>query len=139
MKCIKDQEVSVINKTLLKQKVEVDENGLKGSLTISRVRKYQPYADNIKINGKTPENWEIEILFNGKLKGKLDKLEWFSSEILDKKNVSKIRVNKIIKRNLVKILQRIFLIRTIKELGIGKIEVQDNGKNHDQENTRLIL
>ena len=26
MKCIKDQEVSVINKTLLKQKVEVDEN-----------------------------------------------------------------------------------------------------------------
>ena len=121
MKCIKDQEVSVINKTLLKQKVEVDENGLKGSLTISRVRKYQPYADNIKINGKTPENWEIEILFNGKLKGKLDKLEWFSSEILDKKNVSKIRVNKIIKRKLYNFVETRLLFWGISDFKIKKV------------------
>jgi hypothetical protein len=121
MKCIKDQEVSVINKTLLKQKVEVDENGLKGSLTISRVRKYQPYADNIKINGKTPENWEIEILFNGKLKGKLDKLEWFSSEILDRKNVSKIRVNKIIKRKLYNFVETRLLFWGISDFKIKKV------------------
>ena len=121
MKCIKDQEVSVINKTLLKQKVEVDDNGLKGFLTISRVRKYQPYADNIKINGKTPENWEIEILFNGKLKGKLDKLEWFSSEILDKKNVSKIRVNKIIKRKLYNFVETRLLFWGISDYKIKKV------------------
>lgn len=121
MKCIKDQEVSVINKTLLKQKVEVDENGLKGSLTISRVRKYQPYADNIKINGKTPENWEIEILFKGKLKGKLDKLEWFSSEILDRKNVSKIRVNKIIKRKLYNFVETRLLFWGISDFKIKKV------------------
>lgn len=121
MKCIKDQEVSVINKTLLKQKVEVDENGLKGSLTISRVRKYQPYADNIKINGKTPENWEIEILFKGKLKGKLYKLEWFSSEVLDRKNVSKIRVNKIIKRKLYNFVETRLLFWGISDFKIKKV------------------
>ena len=121
MKCIKDQEVSVINKTLLNQKVEVDENGLKGSLTISRVRKYQPYTDNIKINGKTPENWEIEILFKGKLKGKLDKLEWFSSEILDRKNVSKIRVNKIIKRQLYNFVETRLLFWGISDFKIKKV------------------
>lgn len=121
MKCIKDQEVSVINKTLLKQKVEIDENGLKGSLTISRVRKYQPYADNIKINGKTPENWEIEIIFNGLLKGKLDKVEWFSSEILERKNVSKIRVNKIIKRKLYNFVETRLLFWGISDYKIKKV------------------
>lgn len=121
MKCIKDQEVSVLNKTLLKQKVEVDVDGLKGSLTISRVRKYQPHADNIKINGKTPENWEIEITFNGLLKGKLDKVEWFSSVILERKNVSKIRVNKIIKRKLYNLVETRLLFWGIYDYKIKKV------------------
>lgn len=121
MKCIKDQEVSIINKTLPKQKVEVDDDGLKGSMTISKVRKYQPYADNIKINGRTPENWEIEIIFNGLLKGKLDKVQWFSSEVLGRKEVSKIRVNKIIKRKLYNFVESRLLFWGISDYKIKKV------------------
>jgi hypothetical protein len=121
MKCIKDQEVSIINKTLPKLKVEVDDDGLKGSMTISKVRKYQPYADNIKINGRTPENWEIEIIFNGLLKGKLNKVEWFSSEVLERKEVSKIRVNKIIRRKLYNFVESRLLFWGISDYKIKKV------------------
>jgi len=120
MKCIKDQEVSIINQTLPKQKVVIDDRGLRGTLTISKVRKYNPYP-NILIGGKSPESWEIEITFEGKIFAKVDKTEWLTSEVLQMNNVSKIRVNKVLKRKLGNYIERRLMFWGISDYKTKKV------------------
>ena len=63
---------------------------LKGSFTIKNFRKY-------------PIRHEVDIEFKGELKastGIYSGSKWHNSEILDKKGISKIKVNKLIKRNI---------------------------------------
>jgi hypothetical protein len=92
-KCISDDDSKVINKSLKKfSKREIDSfnDRLRGSFTIVGFRKYQ-------------FNNEVDIEFNGDLCARTNSFvdtEWFKSDIYGKKGISKIKVNKLIKRSI---------------------------------------
>ena len=93
MKMINDDESKTINKLIKKfpkENVCSNNSRLRGSFTITRFRKY----------GLTHE---VDIEFHGEIFARtcsLDESSWLKSDILNQKNVSKIKVNKMIKRNL---------------------------------------
>jgi hypothetical protein len=92
-KCISDDDSKVINKSLKKfSKREIDSfnDRLRGSFTIVGFRKYQ-FTN------------EVDIEFNGDLCARTNSFvdtEWFKSDIYGKKGISKIKVNKLIKRSI---------------------------------------
>ena len=90
-KCISDDDSKVIKKSLKKfskREIASFNDRLRGSFTIVGFRKYQ------FIN-------EVDIEFNGEICARhssLAVLTWFKSDIYNQKGVSKIKVNKLIKR-----------------------------------------
>jgi hypothetical protein len=94
-KCISDDDSKVIKKSLKKfskREIASFNDRLRGSFTIVGFRKYQ------FIN-------EVDIEFNGEICARhssLAVLTWFKSDIYNQKSVSKIKVNKLIKRAIFK-------------------------------------
>jgi hypothetical protein len=94
-KCISDDDSKVIKKSLKKfSKKEILplNDRLRGSFTIVGFRKYQ------FIN-------EVDIEFNGEISARTNSysnFEWFKSDIYGKKGISKIKVTKLIKREIFK-------------------------------------
>jgi hypothetical protein len=94
-KCISDDDSKVIKKSLKKfskREIASFNDRLRGSFTIVGFRKYQ------FIN-------EVDIEFNGEICARhssLAVLTWFKSDIYNQKGVSKIKVNKLIKRAIFK-------------------------------------
>lgn len=90
---IKDDESKRINKLIKKfpsATIYSNNERLRGSFTIKRFRKYGLMH-------------EVDIEFNGEIFARtsiLDEFSWLKSDIISKKNVSKIKVNKLIKRHL---------------------------------------
>lgn len=90
-----DDESKRINKLIKKfpaATVYPNNERLKGSFTITRFRKYGFIH-------------EVDIEFNGEIFARtsiLDEHSWLKSDIINRKNVSKIKVNKMIKRHLLK-------------------------------------
>ena len=90
---INDDEAKAIKKTIKKfsgNDISFTNGTLRGSFKITNFRKY-------------PMRHEVDVEFKGELFGKTSVLEgkrWFSSEIYGQKNISKIKVNKLIKRNI---------------------------------------
>ena len=94
-KCISDDDSKVIKKSLKKfskREIASFNDRLKGSFTIVGFRKYQ------FIN-------EVDVEFNGEICARHNSstvLTWFKSDIYNQKGVSKIKVNKLIKRAIFK-------------------------------------
>jgi len=94
-KCITDDESKAIKKLVKKfskREIASFNDRLRGSFTIVGFRKYQ------FIN-------EVDIEFNGEICARhssLAVLTWFKSDIYNQKGVSKIKVNKLIKRAIFK-------------------------------------
>ena len=94
-KCISDDDSKVIKKSLKKfSKREINSfnDRLRGSFSIVGFRKYQ-FTN------------EVDIEFNGEIcamHSSLAVLTWFKSDIYNQKSVSKIKVNKLIKRAIFK-------------------------------------
>jgi hypothetical protein len=92
-KCITDDESKAIKKLVKKfskREIASFNDRLRGSFTIVGFRKYQ------FIN-------EVDIEFNGEICARhssLAVLTWFKSDIYNQKSVSKIKVNKLIKRSI---------------------------------------
>jgi len=90
-KCITDDESKAIKKLVKKfskREIASFNDRLRGSFTIVGFRKYQ-FTN------------EVDIEFNGEICAKhssLAVLTWFKSDIYNQKSVSKIKVNKLIKR-----------------------------------------
>jgi len=94
-KCIGDDDLKVIKKSLKKfskKEIASFNDRLRGSFTIVGFRKYQ------FIN-------EVDIEFNGEICARHNSsavLTWFKSDIYNRNGVSKIKVNKLIKRAIFK-------------------------------------
>jgi len=94
-KCIGDDDSKVIKKSLKKfskREIASFNDRLRGSFTIVGFRKYQ------FIN-------EVDIEFNGEICARHNSsavLTWFKSDIYNQNGVSKIKVNKLIKRAIFK-------------------------------------
>ena len=94
-KCITDDESKAIKKLVKKyskKEIASFNDRLRGSFTIVGFRKYQ-FTN------------EIDIEFNGDLCARTNSfrnVEWFKSDIYGKKGISKIKVNKLIKRSIFK-------------------------------------
>ena len=94
-KCIGDDDLKVIKKSLKKfskKEIASFNDRLRGSFTIVGFRKYQ------FIN-------EVDIEFNGEICARHNSsavLTWFKSDIYNQNGVSKIKVNKLIKRAIFK-------------------------------------
>ena len=92
-KCITDDDSKAIKKLVKKySKKEINSfnDRLRGSFTIVGFRKYQ-FTN------------EVDIEFNGDLCARTNSVrnvDWFKSEIYGKKGISKIKVNKLIKRSI---------------------------------------
>jgi hypothetical protein len=90
---INDDEAKAIKKLIKKfsgSDISITNGVLRGSFKIVNFRKY-------------PMNHQVDIEFKGEVFAKtsvLDGKRWFSSEIYVQKNISKIKVNKLLKRNL---------------------------------------
>jgi len=90
-KCISDDDSKAIKKSLKKfskREIASFNDRLRGSFTIVGFRKYQ-FTN------------EVDIEFNGEICARhssLAVLTWFKSDIYNQKSVSKIKVNKLIKR-----------------------------------------
>ena len=90
---IRDESTKAIKKALKKfsgNDISLTNGTLRGSFKIKNFRKY-------------PMHHEVDIEFNGEIFAKTSVLEgkrWYSSEIYGQKNISKIKVNKLIKRYL---------------------------------------
>ena len=94
-KCITDDESKAIKKLVKKfskREIASFNDRLRGSFTIVGFRKYQ------FIN-------EVDIEFNGEISARTNSysnFEWFKSDIYGKKGISKIKVTKLIKREIFK-------------------------------------
>ena len=94
-KCITDDDSKAIKKLVKKySKKEINSfnDRLRGSFTIVGFRKYQ-FTN------------EVDIEFNGEISARTNSFsnsEWFKSDIYGKKGISKIKVNKLIKRSIFK-------------------------------------
>jgi hypothetical protein len=92
-KCISDDDSKVIKKSLKKfskREIASFNDRLRGSFTIVGFRKYQ-FTN------------EVDIEFNGDLCARTNSFvdtEWFKSDIYGNKGISKIKVNKLIKRSI---------------------------------------
>ena len=90
---INNDETKAIKKIIKKfsgNKIDTTNQTLRGSFKITNFRKYT-FSD------------EIDIEFKGEIFAKSSLLggqRWFSSEIYSQKGVSKIRINKLIKRHI---------------------------------------
>lgn len=94
-KCIGDDDSKVIKKSLKKfskREIASFNDRLRGSFTIVGFRKYQ-FTN------------EVDIEFNGEICARhtsLAVLTWFKSDIYNQSGVSKIKINKLIKRAIFK-------------------------------------
>ena len=94
-KCISDDDSKAIKKSLKKfskREIASFNDRLRGSFTIVGFRKYQ-FTN------------EVDIEFNGDLCARTNSfrhVEWFKSDIYSQSSVSKIKVNKLIKRAIFK-------------------------------------
>ena len=90
---INDDEAKAIKKIIKKfsgTEISFTNGTLRGSFKIVNFRKYYSHH-------------EVDIEFKGEIFAKTSVLEgkrWYSSEIYGQKNISKIKVNKLIKRHL---------------------------------------
>lgn len=96
--CIKSDSTKRVKKYLTKfGELKIDTDKIRGKILITGYRKYNFYE-------------EIDLTFQGEIYARVNfkKSEWYSSDILDGKNfrVSKIKVNRLIKRCLFKDLSR---------------------------------
>ena len=89
--CIKTPEKKQLKSYIQKyvKDIPISSNVLQGSFSISNIRFYK-------------YNIEVDVLFKGKMLGKMGKKpnSWLSSEILNQERVSKIRINRHIKKRL---------------------------------------
>lgn len=90
---INDDNTKAIKKTIKKfsgNDISITNGILRGSFKITNFRKYLMHH-------------EVDVEFKGELFAKtsvLDGKKWLSSEIYGQKNISKIKVNKLIKKHL---------------------------------------
>ena len=90
---INDDNAKAIKKIIKKFSgvdISITNGFLRGSIKITNFRKYLMHH-------------EVDVEFKGELFAKTSVLEgkrWYSSEIYGQKNISKIKVNKLIKRHL---------------------------------------
>lgn len=114
MKCLKDPETQYVNGLVKKYGQDVDiffghlsgihglnkTKILEGTFSIKSIRKYRR-----GVFGSGP-CYEIDLILNGKIfvwwNGER---KFWGSELLQYKNVSKVRVNKIIRKNILKDIQ----------------------------------
>lgn len=91
MYCIRTPHTKAIRKALLKYgTIKIDTYDIVGTLSFTTVRVYNLH-------------WEVEIEFKGKAAFKvgLNKKEFYDSSLM-KRNVSKVRINRILKRYMQK-------------------------------------
>ena len=68
---------------------------LDGNFSIKRIRKYRPYSKF------SQSYYEIDLVLKGKLLAKWNSKEtWYGSEILKESGVSKIKINRLIRRHI---------------------------------------
>ena len=118
MKCLKDSETLYVNRLVKKYGKDIDIffgynsnhysinriKSLEGKFSIKSIRKYRKGSI-----GSGP-CYEIDINFNGKVFAAWNgERKFWGSELLENKNVSKIKVNKVIRKNIVKDIQTYLL------------------------------
>lgn len=92
--CFNTTETKSLKKFILNfSSFEIDSESAKGKVNIFGYRKYQ-FRD------------EFDIEFIGQIKARVDgKLTWVSSEVLKRKNISKIKVNRFLRKEIFKVLK----------------------------------
>lgn len=92
---VKDTKVNSLAQKINKRGVIVSTSSLDGVLKIQKIRKY-----------KTDYSWspffhEVDIVFEGKIWGNVNFTpDWHTSEILKTHNISKVKLNRLIRKNL---------------------------------------
>lgn len=95
MKMTKDQHIDFLNKAIKTFKMPVKGGRLSGSAYVKKIRKYDAG------NKYSPFFYEVDIIFVGEMFARIDKNStWLTSEIMERKGVSKIKVNKIIRKDV---------------------------------------
>jgi len=106
MNLIKDAETTYVNRLVKKYGKDLEildgsrnspflskKRYLDGNFSIKRIRKYRPYSKF------SQSYYEIDLVLKGKLLAKWNYKEtWYGSEILKESGVSKIKVNRLIRR-----------------------------------------
>lgn len=94
--CIKTPENRILKSFVVKyvKDIEVSSHTLQGTFSIKNIRFYKYTV-------------EIDVLYKGKIFGRRggDKNNWLSSDILKEDRVSKVRVNKMIRKALLSKLE----------------------------------
>ena len=119
MICLKDPETQYVNRLVKKYGKDIDIHFghshhsqynfnqtklLEGTFSIKSIRKYRKSSIGLG------HCYEIDLILNGKVFASWNgERKFWGSELLQNKNVSKIRVNKLIRRHIVKDIQ-IYLI-----------------------------
>ena len=105
MKCIKDEETILINKHIDKFSQVFCDAVMDGKIHIKRIRKYVPDYGSFTIKGY--QKWEVDIIFEGKLNARVKTTsQWLGSEIYNQKGISKVKVNRLIKKRCLNIVTR---------------------------------
>ena len=90
-RCIKDEDTVILNNLFKKYNYSFDIYGrqnVEGSFKIVRYRKY-------------PESTSFHIKFQGKILANIHgKRDWYDSSILKNPSVSKVRVNRMLRQNI---------------------------------------
>ena len=108
MKCIKDEETILINKHINKFSQVFCDVLMDGKVHIKRIRKYAPNTSN-RFTIKGYQKWEVDIIFEGKLNARVSPggpSQWVGSEIYNQKGISKVKVNRLIKKRCLNIVTR---------------------------------
>lgn len=107
MKCIKDEETTLINKHIDKFSQVFSDAVMDGKLHIKKIRKYAPDISG-RFTIKGYQKWEVDIIFEGKLSARVSTAnsQWFGSEIYNQKGISKVKVNRLIKKRCLNIVTR---------------------------------
>lgn len=121
MKMTKDQEIEFLNKAIKTFRIPI-KGRLSGGAYVKKIRKYDAG------NKYSPFFYEVDIVFVGELFGRIDSNStWLTSEVISRKGVSKIKVNKIIRRDVEDSFRRVSTLFNIPQwdFKIKKVEWLD--------------
>ena len=113
--CSNTKNLKALRKVLSKlATVEIDTDFIQGKITVIGYRKYNSWE-------------EVDVQFEGKIHARLSRFsrEWYNCEVLKRTNVSKIKVNRLIRKNIFKSLDsrlRYFSIQINRYSNIKKIK-----------------
>lgn len=97
MKMTKDREIDYLNKVAKSYKFYVGSGAgrLDGYCYIKKIRKYEMG------NKYRPYTYQVDFVFVGKIFARVDSQStWLTNEIMTRKNISKIKVNRMIRREI---------------------------------------